>query len=154
MSGHGGINLGTNFNISYQGTTYIQNNLTCANLTVNGTATKPGGGSWAATSDARLKTDVEEYTDGMEKISQLSPIKFRYNSRARHCEDGKQYVGLAAEAVKEVMPQMVGSFKGKIDYEDEKESDILTVDPSELLFTIINSLKEIDKRLAKLEEKK
>jgi hypothetical protein len=90
----------------------------------------------------------------MEKISQLSPIKFRYNSRARHCEDGKQYVGLAAEAVKEVMPQMVGSFKGKIDYEDEKESDILTVDPSELLFTIINSLKEIDKRLAKLEEKK
>jgi hypothetical protein len=36
-------------------------------LTITGTATKPGGGSWTAPSDARLKTDVQPLTDALDK---------------------------------------------------------------------------------------
>jgi hypothetical protein len=148
--GYGGQFVGLGSNCSVDNPGNINAN---GNITIGGQAYKPGGGSWTATSDARLKTDVEEYDAGLEELKRLNPIRFRYNGRGRTPETGKSYVGLAAEEVKQVMPEMVGSFKGRIDYEDKEDQDILTVDPSNLIYTVINALKEIEQRLAALEEK-
>lgn len=131
---YGDLNVGNNIHIS------------------QGTAYKPNGGMWENSSDARLKTDVEAYEDGLNKLIKLRPISFRFNDRAKQLETRKRYVGLAAEDVKKVMPQMVGIRRMKLDY-DTEPTDTLTIDPSELLYTLINAVKQIDERLKKLEGK-
>jgi hypothetical protein len=39
---------------------------------------KPGGGSWADTSDARIKTVAGDYTHGLAEILKLSPRRYAY----------------------------------------------------------------------------
>ena len=39
-----------------------------AKLSVNGTANKPGGGSWAVFSDRRIKKDIAGITSGLDVI--------------------------------------------------------------------------------------
>jgi len=49
------------------------------NLNVStGTAYKPGGGSWTAPSDERIKTVIGDYTPGLDAITQLAPRRFTY----------------------------------------------------------------------------
>lgn len=113
-------------------------------------ARKPGGGPWDAMSDVRTKTDVHEYDHGLRELLRLNPIVFRYNGRGRMHETGHSYVGLHAEEVRDVMPEMVYSVKGKLDYDDE-ETDILHLNGTPLPYAIINALKELTKRIESLE---
>jgi hypothetical protein len=39
---------------------------------------QPGGGSWADTSDARIKTVAGDYTHGLAEILKLSPRRYAY----------------------------------------------------------------------------
>lgn len=121
-------------------------------LEVRGDAIKLGGGSWSAPSDGRLKTNVEPYEAGLSEICQLNPISYRYNGRGGIKEAGP-FVGLAAEEAKAVMPEIVSSYRGKIDYDDPEESNILMLDPSALTYATLNALKELNRRLKALEEK-
>lgn len=126
----------------------------------DGGAWKPGGGSWSGPSDARLKTDVKDYEVGLKELLQLDPQSFRYNGRGRIQETGKRFVGVAAEQVQEVMPEMVEKVRGKLEYDDEEETEILGVNPTPLIFATLNAIKEIattlktiDQRLTALEDK-
>src|SRR5262245_2775352 len=123
-------------------------------LELRGRAFKDGGGAWETLSDARLKTNVEAYPAGLEEIAQLNPVTFRYNGRGETRETGRVYIGLTADDVKPVMPEMVRSVRGKIDYDDSEDTDILTLDASPLIFAIVNALKEINHRLKALEGNK
>jgi len=50
-----------------------------ARLSVNGNASKSGGGVWAAWSDARLKKNIVPYNAGLKEILQINPVRFQYN---------------------------------------------------------------------------
>jgi len=123
-------------------------------LELRGRAFKDGGGTWETLSDARLKTNVEAYPAGLDEITQLNPVTYRYNGRGETRETGQVYIGLTADEVKPVMPEMVRSVRGKIDYDDSEDTDILTLDASPLIFAIVNALKEINHRLKALEGNK
>lgn len=120
---------------------------------LDGQAYKPGGGAWENYSDVRLKTNVAEYKAGLAECLKLTPTTFRYNGRGGLRESAKTEIGLSAQDVREVMPEMVGSVKGKIDYDDERDTDILTIDQSPLVFALLNAVKELTGRLAALEVK-
>jgi hypothetical protein len=59
-------------------TLYLQT--TGGALEVGGTAAKPGGGSWAATSDERLKQNIKPYNKGLQQLMNINPVSFQYNS--------------------------------------------------------------------------
>jgi hypothetical protein len=70
-------------------------------LEVDGSAGKPGGGSWSDSSDARLKTNIEDLADSLSKIMQLQPKE--YDRLDREITE----VGLIANDVEEVFPDWV-----------------------------------------------
>lgn len=47
-------------------------------FTVVGSAFKPGGGSWAATSDRRLKKNIEPLTGALDRLMELRSVTFQY----------------------------------------------------------------------------
>src|SRR5439155_6873876 len=47
-------------------------------LTVNGTASKPAGGSWAVFSDARLKKNVQPLEGALDRLMRLQGVTFEY----------------------------------------------------------------------------
>jgi hypothetical protein len=104
-------------------------------LEVNGTAGKPGGGSWTATSDARLKQDVNEYKDGLKEILAIRPVTYRYNEQSGHNTE-KEYVGVIAQELKEVAPYMVGTF-------ELDGTEYYDVDNSPMMYMLINAVKEL-----------
>lgn len=121
-------------------------------FTNTGDAQKSGGGSWSSLSDKRLKTSIESFSDSLQKLTKLKPVSFEYNGKGGTIE-GKTYYGLIAQEVQKVFPYMVGSYRGKLESTDEKEENLLTVDPSALIYVVINAIKELDKRLSKIESK-
>lgn len=76
-------------------------------LHVNGTAGKPGGGSWSVASDARLKTNVAELDGALAKLLELHGVTYEYRDAAAiHELDGEQ-TGFLAQEVERVFPEWV-----------------------------------------------
>jgi len=108
-------------------------------LEVNGTAGKPGGGSWTATSDARLKQNVQQYNDGLAQIMKINPVKYHYNETSGY-DVKPEYVGVLAQELKEVAPYMVGTFT-------KEGKEYYNVDNSAMTYMLINAVKELGSKL-------
>lgn len=111
-------------------------------LRVYGNAEKPGGGTWGNISDIRMKRNICEFSDGLDVIKLLKPVKYQYK-REEESNNDPEYVGLIAQDVQEVAPYTVSSRKAKIS-PDEEETDLLIFDSSALLYVAINAIKELD----------
>lgn len=119
------------------------------NLIVTGQAFKPGGGTFQALSDKRLKKDVKELETGLNEILKLTPVNYKYNGKGGTKDDGKEYVGLIAQEVAKVVPSMVSKMPASSD--NEEMSDLLTLDTNPLMFMMLNAIKELSERVDKLE---
>ena len=124
----------------------------------NGQAYKPGGGSWTAFSDARLKEDIHPYTRGLAELRALRPVRYKYKKEYWAASD-RYFTGLIAQEVQDVVPEMVHPYKFQAI--GDKLIDVLAVDPSDLTYMLINAVKELDAenhqlkaRLAALEAEK
>lgn len=71
-----------------------------------GNAWKPGGGSWANYSDARLKKDVRTLTGALDKLGELRAVTFDYKEPARFGVAGRQ-TGFIAQEVEKVFPEWI-----------------------------------------------
>ncbi len=104
-------------------------------LSVNGTAGKPGGGSWASFSDKRMKQDIRSYQQGLAEVIKINPVRYRYNNLSGH-DTQKEYVGVIAQELQEIAPYMVSTF--------EKDGEAyLQVDNSAMTYMLINAVKEL-----------
>ncbi len=72
-----------------------------------GNAYKPGGGSWSASSDRRLKSDINDLTGSLEKLLKLRSVTFLYKDQVRN-PAGLQ-TGFVAQEVVEVFPDWVST---------------------------------------------
>lgn len=107
-------------------------------------------GTWGTLSDPRVKTIQGPYQSGLEAVLTLNPIEFQYNGKADLApNDHVTRYGLDAESVRDVMPEMVHSMRGKI---DETETDILTIDSGPLIYTLVNAVKELARKVEALEK--
>ncbi len=116
-----------------------------------GQAYKPGGGSWASTSDARTKKDVSGFEDGLGVIRALRPVNYTYNGLG-DTPAGERGIGLIAQEAKEVAPYLVKSQERKLRESDAEPTEVFYLDPSAIPFINLNAIKELDTRVRLLED--
>lgn len=119
----------------------------------DGTAYKPGGGSWAATSDRRLKSDIRDFNQGLDDLLRIHPVWFRYNGKGGTVDDGKSYIGVIAQELAPIAPYMINTEKQKIESTDKEKTDVYKVDPSAFTYILINSVKQLALKISSLEVK-
>ena len=76
-------------------------------LHVNGTAGKPGGGSWATASDARLKKNIVDLDGALESLLSLRGVEFEYINPETINEPRGRRIGMIAQEVEQVFPNWV-----------------------------------------------
>ncbi|MBS1791794.1 MAG: tail fiber domain-containing protein [Acidobacteria bacterium] len=102
-------------------------------LSVNGNASKAGGGSWATYSDERLKNIKGRYTAGLKAILQLQPIRYEYKpDNALGIKSEGEHIGFGAQAVAKVIPEAVM----------KNEQGYLLINNDPIIWAAINAVKE------------
>lgn len=76
-------------------------------LHVNGSAGKPGGGSWSNASDERLKKEIKPLTGALDKLIQLQGVNFEWVNPEEHGNQSGTQAGLVAQEVEKVFPEWV-----------------------------------------------
>lgn len=87
--------------------TVNQGNLTLAGAAAQ--AYKPGGGSWAAPSDLRLKRDIRPLEHVLDDLLQLRGVTFEYVRPDEQLHPTGRHTGFIAQQVQQVFPEWVGN---------------------------------------------
>lgn len=134
-------------------------------LNISGVAYKPGGGSWTAPSDERIKDVLGDYTHGLAEVLQLLPVRYKFKGNysksapspdpkdrpaPKPAEELKEFIGLIAQQAEVPMPEMVTTEVGFVD--GKPVADLRVLDTTALLFALVNSCKELAARVAALEQ--
>lgn len=110
-------------------------------LSVNGTASKPGGGSWSVFSDERLKTIKGEFNSGLKAVMQLQPLRYVYRpNNALDIKSQQEHVGLGAQTLQKVIPEAV----------TRNDLGYLMVNNDPVIWTMLNAIKEQQLEIQKL----
>lgn len=112
-------------------------------------------------SDERVKEVISPYTHGLAELVSLNPVNFKYVQTFTYGEpyDGAdqapliegEHVGLIAQAVQAVLPELVTQGMGTIN--GQPVEDMRSISNNALFYAIINALKEVSARLTTLEGK-
>lgn len=94
-------------------------------------------------SDRRLKKNISDYTLGLNELLSLQPKNFSFNGRGQTPNDGKMTVGLIAQDVQKSVPNLVKTMIRKPEADSAAPAEFLGVNYSELIYIVINSIKEI-----------
>lgn len=79
-------------------------------------ARKPGGGMWIAPADRRtLDGEAKPYSKGLTALKRITPVEFGYSEAAAQSgllglgprSDGRRHVGVVAQELRNVAPEMV-----------------------------------------------
>ncbi len=81
------------------------------------------------TSDARYKQDIHPLTYGLKEVLQMQPVSYKW----RNSSDHQKHVGLIAQEVQELVPEVVRS----------SDQDHLGMNYTELVPVLINAIKEL-----------
>ena len=102
-------------------------------------------GGLAVASDRRLKTDIKDFEDGLDKVMKINPVWFTYTGQAG-TEIGHENIGVIAQDVKDIIPYAVGTFKGDLNGQD---TELFDFNQQSLDFLLVNSVKELNTRSSK-----
>ena len=112
-------------------------------LTVNGNASKPGGGSWASFSDVRLKNIRGRYTPGLNAVMRLQPLRYEYKrDNAMGIKSEGEHIGFSAQAVQQIIPEAV----------TKNDQGYLLVNNDPILWTMLNAIKEQQREIERLQQ--
>jgi hypothetical protein len=110
-------------------------------LSVNGTANKPGGGSWDVFSDERLKNIKGNYNSGLKALMQLQPIRYQYKQdNALGFKPETENIGFGAQSLQKIIPEAV----------TQNSNGYLMVNNDPILWTMLNAIKEQQKEIEQL----
>ncbi|MGV3602454.1 MAG: tail fiber domain-containing protein [Dyadobacter fermentans] len=103
-------------------------------------AAKAGSSTWTIMSDLRLKRNITDFTDGLDLLKQIRPVKFQYNGQGGIETGDKQFVGIIAQEMQKVAPYTVGTFI----HQDSSgnKTEYLDYDANAVTYILINSVKE------------
>jgi len=103
-------------------------------LEVNGSAGKPGGGSWSNSSDERLKDIAGKYDRGLDQILSLKPVTFYYkDGNPRGLPTDEEYIGFIAQEVRDLFPEAVS----------EGQDGYLDFNMHPVNVAVVNAIKEL-----------
>lgn len=117
------------------------------NLSISGAnAYKSGGGSWIASSDRRIKQDIQPIEGAVDTLLKLRPVRFRYTPEYRAMENGfpdKPYFGFVAQEFRDVFPDAVSSTGKRVPGSAADAEPILALDSSPALITTVAAVQEL-----------
>jgi hypothetical protein len=113
----------------------------------NGEAAKPGSSVWKISSDRRLKKDISSFTDGLDAVRLIKPVRFSYNGLAGTPKD-RQYVGIIAQEMQKIAPYTIGRFT----HQDStgQQTEYLDYDAGALTYILVNAIREVDDKYTRL----
>jgi hypothetical protein len=111
------------------------------NANGGGTYNGANSSSWATTSDFRLKKNIVDNTEGLDKISQIRVRNFEYRTAEEvtelpaHTVIDKQGVqlGVIAQELREVCPDCV----------KEESTGVISVDSDNIFWHMVNAIKDL-----------
>ena len=110
-------------------------------LSVNGEASKAGGGSWATFSDERLKNIKGWFTSGLNAVMQLQPVRFEYKpDNVLGLKSTGEHIGFGAQSLQQIIPEAV----------TRNENGYLQVNNDPIIWTMLNAIKEQQQEILKL----
>lgn len=113
--------------------------LTVQNDGSGGVYLATGGTTWLVPSDMRYKTKVSDFTNGLDKILNLSTFLYTLNDDPKE----RQHLGLSAQEVVKVIPEVVsGAEFGK-----------MGIAYTSFVPVLIDAIKELSTRIKELEAK-
>lgn len=104
-------------------------------------------------SDARLKHRVRTLEYGLDHVLQLQPVRYKYND---DLDEEKDYLGLIAQDVREIIPEVVASHDTDVDSTGQlvrKKMDYLGINYVALVPVLIRSVQEQQKQIEELKVK-
>jgi hypothetical protein len=117
---------------------------------VGGNAGKTQGGNvWNVISDKRLKSNIQEYNDGLDAIMKIRPVTFVYNDNVD--KSGRTEIGVVAQEIQEIAPYMVETFtltEWEENYDEDAEeviksqNEYLSYNGNALQYMLVNAIQE------------
>ena len=135
----GGIKVqpdGTNSYFQYKGILYFRNTSGSNKLNLNQSGDLVASGNVTAYSDARLKTNVNTINDALSIVGKLRGVSFDWK------ESGKRSIGVIAQEVEEVLPELVLTNQDVNPVTQEIE-EIKSVDYGKIVGVLINAINEL-----------
>jgi hypothetical protein len=115
----------------------------------NTSVTSIGGQvGWSTFSDARLKTNIEENTLGMDFIKGLRTVSYEYTAAG---QQGIRYHGLIAQDVDRLASEMGVNFSGVV--RPENAQSYYSLRYSEFVIPLIKAVQEQQVQMDKMEER-
>ena len=111
------------------------------------------GTAWTNLSDMRSKKNVSDYTLGLDAIGELRPKNYSYNGLYGSPDNGNVLTGLIAQ---EVLQTPLASMVGTRAYKDPQTGDVSEIydlNTNQLIFALVNAVKELSARIKVLEAK-
>jgi hypothetical protein len=97
-------------------------------------------GSWVNSSDRNLKENIQGYTGGLQKVLQLQAVRFNYIGQT------DPHLGFIAQDVQSVIPEVVSQI-------ETPKGTRLGLAMPEMIAVLTNAIKELEQRIAALEQK-
>ena len=95
-----------------------------------------------ASSDRRLKDEIQPISDPISKINQIGGYSFVWNSEKQNIYNGKDY-GVIAQEIEEILPELVQT----------RENGYKAVKYDKLVSLLIEGIKELSKEVEDLKKK-
>lgn len=110
-------------------------------LSVNGDASKVGGGSWQVFSDDRLKNVKGRFNLGLNAVMRLQPLRYAYKpDNALGLNMAGEHIGFRAQELREIIPEAVST----------SDNGYLMVNNDPIIWTMLNAIKEQQKEIVEL----
>ncbi len=146
----GRILFGSIESLSDGGSSQIQTNSTFRPETNNsrdlGTSANRWRDVWCArnafnASDSRMKRNIVPLNYGLKELSQLNAYSYYWNSESM--DDGYRYLGVIAQELKEIMPELVR--------EGSDDQKLLSVNYIGLIPVLVNAIKEQQRQIVEIQ---
>jgi hypothetical protein len=112
-------------------------------------ATKASGTAWINPSDLRLKTNIGEYSKGLKEVLAIKPKTWYFNE-ASGLDKTQKHLSPIAQELQQIMPEMVSTYKGKL---NGKSQELLQVDASDMTWLLVKAIQEQQAIIEKLNQR-
>jgi len=121
-------------------------------ISSNGDIGAPSGDNIHDASDERLKENIVELTNGLNKINKLKPISYNYKTGWNKDTEGKTKYGFGAQTTQEVDELLIEPFSNNdVDLNGVKISNLLRVNEKFIIPLLVKAVQELSAKVAALE---
>jgi hypothetical protein len=136
--------------------------------TTDNSPEKPSGGSWVGYSDARLKTGIIAFKDGINVLRLLNPVSYKFNGIGG-LSTIETHIGLIAQDIQVIAPYCLGTGNLLVKQAEAGNFNVLenlpvdstgvpkcivsalTYSYDALIYVLINSVKQLDSTVIALQ---